>query len=145
LSPLRSAVTDLLLHPPPAFLSFLNLESVITCSVTEQSVAEHTARVTSAWKTTDTCGARVVVCRSNDILARALGNMTSVLFDKEGVPHKTQMSHMYPFDDDASTTGSFHDRLVLDLLPYMSETGVIYDSCHTILNHLSRRGCTSRI
>jgi hypothetical protein len=138
LSPLRSAVTDLLLNPPPAFLSFLNLESVITCSVTEQSVAEHIARVTSAWKTTDTCGARVVVCRSNDILARALGNMTSVLFDKEGVPHKTQMSHMYPFDDDASTTGSFHDRLVLDLLPYMSETGVIYDSCHTILNHLSR-------
>ena len=133
---LREAVSNLLLAPPKKFVDFVG--SVLTCSVTEQRVRDDIARVTSAWETPETCGARVVVCRSNDVLARSLGSMTSELFDADGVPLAKLMSQMSPFDDDASTVGSFPDRLTLDLLPFMSENGVIYDSCHTILNHISK-------
>ena len=63
--------------------------------------------------------------------------MTRELFDAQGVPLATHISQMEPFDDDASSTGSFRDRLVLDLLPFMSLDGVIYESCLTILNHIS--------
>ena len=118
-------------------MAYLNLERVINCSVTEQIVADNIARVTSAWKAPETCGARVVVCRSNVILAQALRSMASELFDADGVPLQKLMSQMHPFEDDGSSPGSFPDRLTLDLLPFMSAPGVILDSCDTILNHIS--------
>ena len=93
---------------------------MITCSVTEQIVADHISRVTSAWKAPETCGARVVVCRSNVILAEALGNIASELIDADGVPLAKFMSQMHPFEDDGSSPGSFPDRLTLDLLPFYS-------------------------
>ena len=133
---LRAAVSDLLSAPPKEFVDFLG--SVLTCSVTEQRVRDEIARVTSTWETPETCGARVMVSRSNDAVARALGNMIFELFDAEGVPLAKHMPQMHPFDDDASTIGSFPDRLTLDLLPFMSERSVIYESCHTILNHISK-------
>ena len=133
---LHAAVSNLLLNPPREFVEFLG--SVLTCSVTEQRGHDQIARVTSGWETSETCGARVLVCRSNEILARALESMTRELFDAEGVPLATHMSQMTPFDDDASTIGSFRDRLTLDLLPFMSQNGVIYESCHTILTHMSK-------
>ena len=138
MSPLRAAVSDLLEAQPPEFLKFLNIERVITCSVTEQIVADHISRVTSTWKAPETCGARVVVCRSNAILAEALGNIASELIDADGVPLAKFMSQMHPFEDDGSSPGSFPDRLTLDLLPFFSAPGVILDSCHTILNHISK-------
>jgi hypothetical protein len=133
---LHAAVSNLLLNPPREFVEFLG--SVLTCSVTEQRGHDQIARVTSGWETSETCGARVLVCRSNEILARALESMTRELFDAEGVPLATHMSQMTPFDDDASTIGSLRDRLTLDLLPFMSQNGVIYESCHTILTHMSK-------
>ena len=110
----------------------------MTCSVTEQRVTEHITRVTSSWKTPETRGARVVMFRGDQILARALENMARELFDAEGVPLGRHMAMMSPFLDDGSTRGSFRDRLTLDLLPYMSATGVLDDSCNTILMHMSK-------
>ena len=110
----------------------------MTCSVTEQRVAEHIARVTSSWKTEKTCGARVVMFRDDQILARALKNIAAELFDAEGVPLGKHGAMMSPFVDDGSTRGSFRDRLTLDLLPFMSAIGVLNDSCNTILQHISK-------
>ena len=136
---LREAVKKLLLNCPKVFVDFLG--NVITCSVTEQSVNDQVARVTSGWKTPETCGACVVVCQSNTDLANALGNMAGEVLDVDGVPLPVHISQMTPFVHDGSTRHSFRDRLILDLLPFMSAPGVIHDSCNAILIHISSIFC----
>jgi len=132
---LREAVSNLLLASPKVYLDFLG--NVLTCSVTEQRVPDRVAWVTSGWKTPETCGARVVVCRSNTVLANALGNMARELFDVDGVPLPALISQMTPFVNDGATRQTFRDRMTLDLLPFMSAPGVIDDSCNMILIHIS--------